>query len=463
MNDQNIEQKINQLGEKYAEQLNFFESNSTKAKVEGKVSSEDLFALGQQLENFDKYVAFSEANGSVGDMGVIPNIGLDVITASAAQSVVPLMAAVQPMQEQQGTVYFKNIVSGTGRGGYTNGQTLLSARGGRRASANGFAGEEVTGEDTGVVGDDSAKVFNFVVESAPVRVRSVEVTIEGTDVKLIDDAKGNLIGVGGSGTINYETGEVEVTFLSAPVAGAKVFAGYATNFEVMSEIPTIRSEYESVGLRAKTFALRSDIGLFKSFELSNRFGINVNTSIAKDLTGELTAEVSNAVVAEAYMNAQGVVTWGQTPPSTAISYSEHKLSFFDAIAEAESKVLLNSGRTGSSAVLIASSGAAAVIRTMPGFVPADIATTASGAHFFGTLDGKVVIRSLALPAKEILFVSKGTTMFDNSLIYAPYMPLVVTSLMQGQDHNPLKAQKGVALQAGIKAVVPQMITKIVID
>ena len=40
------------------------------------------------------------------------------------------------------------------------------------------------------------------------------------------------------------------------------------------------------------------------------------------------------------------------------------------------------------------------------------------------------------------------------------MPLFVTTLFNGIDHNPLKSQKGVALQAGIKAVVPTLITKI---
>lgn len=461
--EQMIEDQVSQLGEKYGKHLNFFESNSVKTKVEGKVGMNDLLGLGQQLENFDKYIEFCEANGSASDLGVIPNIGIDVITASAAQSVVPLMAAIQPIKEQQGTIYFKNVVAGSTRGNLTSGQILLSAKSGRRSASSGYAGEEVFGEDSGVTPDDTAKVFNFVLESAPVRARFVEITIPGTNVELVDNGKGDLIGLGGSGTINYETGEVDVTFLSAPATGTSVVSTYSTNFEVMSEIPTIRSEYESVGIRAKTFALRADIGLFKSFELTNRFGESANESIAKDLTTELTTEVSNAVVAEAYLNSVGQTVWEQTPPSTAISYTEHKLSFFDAIAEAESNVLQASGRSSAQSVLIASSKAAAIIRTLPGFVPAEITSSAAGAHFFGTLDGKSVIRSLTLPAKEILYVSKGGTMFDNSIIYAPYMPLMVTQMMQGQDHNPLKSQKGVALQAGIKAVVPQMITKIVIQ
>jgi len=461
-NEQILEEQVNRFGEKYKEHLDFFESNSVKAKTEGKVGVADLVSLGQQLENFESYVNFSEANGSIADLGVIPNIGIDVITASAAQSAVPLMAAVQPINESQGTIYFKNIVAASTRGNVSNGQTLLSAKSGRRASANGYAGEEVFGEDSGATPDDKTKTFNFALGEAPVRARFVQVTIPGTDVELVDNGKGDLIGVGGSGSVNYDSGDVAVTFNKAPAKGTSIVSSYTTNFEVMNEIPTIRSEYESVGIRARTFALRADIGLFKSFELTKRFGESANESIAKDLTTELTAEVSNAVVAEAYMNATDTVTWDQTPPSPTISYTEHKLTFFDAIANAESKILLSSGRSSSQSVLVASSAAAAIIRTLPGFIPADVTSNAAGAHFFGTLDGKPVIRSMTIPGKEILYISKGGTMFDNSIVYAPYMPLMVTQMMNGQDHNPLKSQKAVALQAGVKAVVPQMITKIVI-
>jgi hypothetical protein len=65
--------------------------------------------------------------------------------------------------------------------------------------------------------------------------------------------------------------------------------------------------------------------------MAQRFNMEVNESIAKDLTQELTAEVSSATVMEAYINSQGNTVWDKTPPSSNISYTEHKLTFFDAI------------------------------------------------------------------------------------------------------------------------------------
>ncbi len=457
MENLKLHEKVGQYFEKYQDYMEFYEAKSTVAKTRG-VTNEDLYALGSQLEQYESFQAFSEANGGYGDLGVLPNIALDVITASTAQSPIPLIASIQPLQEQQGTIYFKNVVSETTRGGVTDNQVLVDPRRGRVLKPSQFAGEDIKGELIGT-GDGLDTTFSGTVMYSPVRKREVEI-VSGTS-KLIDDGLGNLIGVGGSGVINYETGVYAVTYLVAPAAAVPVTINYATNFESLSEIPTIRSEFESVGVRARTYALRSDIGLFKSYSLGKRFGINVEETMAKDLTQELTTEVASNVVMEAYVNAVGSTTWIKTAPA-GISFTEHKLTFFDALAYAESEILNNAGRSGGATALVAGHNASAIIRTLPGFKPAGDLNAVLGTHFFGTLDGRPVLRSSVVPGDEVLMISKGTSMFDTSLVYAPYLPLFVTNMTDGIDHNPLKSQKGVALQAGMIAPVPNLITKIVI-
>ena len=463
MTHMKLNEKVESYFEQYRDHMDFFEANSAIAKTRG-VNNEDLYALGAQLENYTEFQAFTEANGSMGDLGVLPNIALDVITASAAQSPVALMASIQPLQEQQGTIYFKNVVAGTTRGNVTDGDQLTDPRTGRAIRPQAFAGEEIYGE-IGASGDGVATAFDFTVAYAPARIRTVEVTVVGdTTIKLIDDGAGNLIGLGGVGTINYLTGAIHIDFTAAPASLAdSIVVSYATNFEALTEIPTVRSEFDSMSVKARTFALRSDIGLFKSFSLGKRFGINVEESMAKDLTQELTTEVASAVVSQAYMNAIGNTDWDKAIPGGAsYSYTEHKLTFFDAIADAEAVILGQAGRSGGATTLIAGHKASAILRTLPGFKPAGDLNAILGTHFFGTLDGKPVLRSSVIADAEIIMVSKGSSMFDTSLVYAPYMPLFVTGMSDGIDHNPLKSQKGVALQAGMAAPVPQLITKITI-
>jgi len=455
--------KVTAYFEQYRDHMEFFEAKANIASTRG-VTNEDLYALGQQLENYEDFQSFTEANGSSSDLGVLPNIALDVITASTAQSPVALFASIQPLQEEQGTIYFKNVIAETTRGGVTKGNKLVGING-RETMPKGFAGEEVYGEDTGAIGDGTAKTFTFTANYAPVRARNVELVLDdGGVVKLIDDGKGNLIGLGGQGTVDYTTGDVSVTFVDAPANGVKVLVSYATNFEVMNEIPTIRSEYDSIGVRAQTFALRSDIGLFKSFSMGKRFGINVEETMAKDLTQELTTEVASGVVLKAYLAATGNTVWDKEVPSGAsYSYTEHKLTFFDALAEAESVILTNAGRSGGATAIIAGHKASSVMKTLPGFKGAGELNAVLGTHFYGTIDGKPVIRTSVIPTNELILVSKGTSMFDTSVVYAPYLPLFVTSMTDGGiDHNPLRNQKGVALQAGMVAPVPTLITKLTI-
>jgi|GEM_PF-2789449 len=457
MEDIKLHEKVEQYFKKYNDYMSFYESKSTVAKTRG-VTNEDLFALGAQLEQYESFQKFTEANGSYGDLGILPNIALDVITASSAQSPIPLFASIQPLQEQQGTIYFKNVVAETTRGGVVDNDVLVDAIHGRVKRGNSYAGEDIKGEVIGT-GDGSDVTFSGTVLYFPVRKREVEIFVGS--LKLIDDGLGNLIGVGGSGVINYESGVFSVTFLVAPAVAANITINYATNFEALTEIPTIRSEYESIGVRARTYALRSDIGLFKSYSIGKRFGINVEETMAKDLTQELTTEVASNVVLEAYVKAVGATNWSKTAPA-GISFTEHKLTFFDAIAFAESTILNNAGRSGGATALIAGHQASAIIRTLPGFNPAGDMNAVLGTHFFGTLDGKPVLRSSVIPDSEILMISKGSSMFDTAVVYAPYLPLFVTNLSEGMERNPLKSQKGVALQAGMIAPVPTLITKIVV-
>lgn len=70
-----------------------------------------------------------------------------------------------------------------------------------------------------------AKTFTDTLAKAPVRPGSVEVT-DAVET-FIDDGLGRLAGDdGGSGTVDYETGAVSVTFAAAPANAAAVTADY---------------------------------------------------------------------------------------------------------------------------------------------------------------------------------------------------------------------------------------------
>jgi len=453
-----VMEKLSKYERKYKQYFDLYERKSVKANAD-KVDEWDLAVLGAQLEQFESWKSFQEANGSADDLGVLPKIALDVITAANASSVIPLFASIQPINERKGLVWFKNVVALSNRGNITKGQTLLSAAKGRVGLPEGYAGEMVENE-VDATGDGSSKDFTFIVKYPSVRLRTVTITVDGQpNTKLIDDGQGNLIGVGGKGTINYETGEVNVSFDTAPADGAAIKSTYATNLEELNELQTIQTQFDSTEITARVFALRTEIGLFKSYEMQKRFNIDPEIVLAQDLVNELTTNISTDVVRKLYLATPQGITWDRQAPS-GVGYMEHLLSFTATLAEAENKILEQSGRIGNNIVYVVGTSVAGILRAMTGFVPATNVKSTLGTHFYGTLDGRPVIRSTVIPNDEMIVVSKGDDPFSAAVVYAPYMPLFVTDTFHGMDHNPLNAQKAAAAMAGSKAVVPTLATRI---
>jgi len=130
---------------------------------------------------------------------------------------------------------------------------------------------------------------------------------------------------------------------------------------------------------------------------------------------------------------------------------------------AENLMLGLAGR-GTISVMIAGRSAASIIGTLPGFVKISDGNTL-GAHIYGTLDGITIVRvpsNSVLTANHVLCLYKGTSPFEAAAVYAPYMPLVVTSALP-TGANPLLSQKAAAVWAAQKVVVPNFVVRIVIS
>jgi len=157
----------------------------------------------------------------------------------------------------------------------------------------------------------------------------------------------------------------------------------------------------------------------------------------------------------------GRVEWSRVPP-IGVSLFEHKMTFKDNIAMAEANLLANAGR-GSVTAMIAVRSACSLLSTLPGFAKVADGST-FGPHIYGTLDGVTVVRvphEQILNPNEIICLYKGQSPFEAPAVYAPYMPLVVTSTLP-TGYNPLLSQRAAAVWSAVDILVPSFITKIVI-
>ena len=202
----------------FKEQFEKFK-DSDRAKIKG-LTEHDLYSLGSVLERQATLKPMTE-EVSFSQLGAAPTIAYDFITALFGKSVIPYVASEQVIDEVQGLVYFENIIAASTRGNIAADDALGKAAGVPDKYPQGFAGEMVYGEVAeGAEGDGSTTEFSFTLTYGPVRPNYVKVMCD--TVSLVDDGKGNLIGVGGYGTITYSTGEVEVTFLTAPETDATI-------------------------------------------------------------------------------------------------------------------------------------------------------------------------------------------------------------------------------------------------
>lgn len=452
-----IDNGASQYAEKYAPFMEALQNQSLLSQVRT-ITSNDVYALGKQLENFEIYKELCEEDGSIGQLGKIPDVAFDVLTVAYGTSPLSAIASIQPIDEEQGTIYYKNVVAATTKGSVNAGDVLSGPMGGDNYAADGYASSAVVGEAHGDTVDGTTD-YSFVLVNTPLRAGSVRIELAQLGLVATDNGAGQLIGFDIQGTIDYNTGAVSITLKSNPADGHTITASYQSDYESAEDIPKILMKFTSKTVNARLWALKDTIGMQQSYALRRRFGMVAEDEVAQDLVAAINSEQMNAATRMLLAKAQGETTFQKAAPS-GISYAEHKQGFKDALAQAEAVILGNAGR-GTISALVAGRNVCALIGTLQGFNKLSDGA-AIGPHIFGTLDGILVIRvpnQHVMNPDEAVALYKGKSNFESALVSAPYMPLVVTSALP-HGSNPLMNQKAAAVWGAIDVLVPNFITKI---
>lgn len=427
------------------------------------ISSFDVCALGRQLQQWEEYSGHmlneSGAYGTNADLGKLPTVALDIVTASYGSSIIPLICSTQPIDEQKGIVYYKETKSQTTRGNVTQDNVLSTPWRAPDAYPRGFANEVIAVKlaDTADGDQDYTGTIAGISTTNPIRPNSFKVKIQGTylNIEAQDDGKGNFFGIGVQGTIKYTTGEWVLRLLDDPDATIAINANYGQDFEAGAAYPRIIPQNNSTDIEAQIFVLGSEVGMFKAYAMKKRFGSIAEDEMITDLTNAITAEVGNTLIYNIEQNVTGpTVEWNRT--HTNYSWAEHKLELKDKIVMSESNILQNAGR-GNVSVIIAGPTAAGYLAMLPGFTRTEV--NASGPALYGTLDGISVIRSPQSSANRIVTLYKGTSMFDAAVVYSPYMPLFVSNTLP-VPNNVLQRQGIACVWAGMKVVAPAFINAV---
>lgn len=459
INEASVDTQANIYADKYAEQVEVYESFSIKTKVGEALSPYEIVALGQQLDQFTNYAQFCEGQGTLGSLGAIPQVALDVITASVGASVLPLLASIQPMAEEHGIVYYKAIRAMQNSGGYSTGDIISTplARDNPGAGTLGSSRQKVTQACL------AATAQSGTVTGVPLRPYRFDVAV--TDVAGAvkgygkDDGTGNIMGFGFDGTVNYTTGAWAIDLDAAALVTDTITIIYDTDTDGASALDKVQAQLQTKDIRANIWALASDVGAFANFAFSQRFGRSAVDEVAADLTNEMTRVLNTAAVKAIYANIPaGAVDVWDTSPEAGISYAEHKLTFIDGIAAAESRLHNNSGAATANRY-IAGRTAAATLRGMPDFqIAPDAATVSVG--LYGYYDGVPVIRATGvIPDTDLVLLSNAGNYFNAPLAYAPFMPLMITNTVQSPN-NPFRSTVAAGIWSGLTALNGNLSTRL---
>jgi hypothetical protein len=461
INESSADEQASIYADKYADQVSAYESSSSKAKIQESVSAYEIVALGQQLDQFSNYAKFTESQGNLGSLGAIPQVALDVITASVGSSILPLLASIQPMAEEHGIVYYKAIKAMQTSGGYTAGDNIANPLA-RDNPGNGTLGRNRKAVTLATTpGATPGVSYSGNIADVPLRPFMLEVSVAGVGYGK-DNGNGQILGFGFSGTVNYVTGAWTIVFADTPPISTALAAIYDIDVDGAANIEKIQGSLLTKDVRATIFALASDVGAFANYAFSQRFGKSAIDEVASDLTNEITRILNtNAVLAiVANLPVGATDTFFRVPP-TGISYAEHKLTFIDSIATAEQRLHSQSGAPTANRY-IAGRVAAQVLRGMPDFqIAPDAATVSVG--LYGFYDGVPVIRATGVVGDNDLILCSNTGNYFNApLAWAPFMPLMVTSTVQSAN-NPFRSTTAAGVWGGLVALNGSLTTKLVLQ
>lgn len=457
----------------------------------------DEYALGKQLDAFCNFVSMCEEDGTVAQLGKLPLMALDLLSFTYGVSPINAIASVQPIDDVQGMVMYRDLVAQNSRGNINAGDTVFSTLGAPTGFPKGYATDTVFAEPflsvpsgavaswTNIQLGGSASNMNPIYNQRCV-IR-LSFTVDRTpDVAMsfamaVDESTGNfsMVQNPGTGAVVYVAGHVDfatgiITTLdisetptAAAIAGS---ADYVTLPEAMVDIQKMTMRLQQKPVWAQLFTLKGTLGTGEAYQLKKRYGVNAEQMMAEDLTAAINIEIMNTAVGIITANLPALVlndTTGATlwkrQPQQGVDYNAHKQTFLDTLADSNSLLQETAGR-GNVNCHMAGNRAAAILSTLPGWTPL-FNDDSYGPHIYGKINGVPVVRipqDTILDKWTVISIHKGKTPFDAPLVYAPYMPLVLTQLVP-QAYNVFQNQQGAAVWAALSPLVSNLSTRCRID
>lgn len=212
-----------------------------------------------------------------------------------------------------------------------------------------------------------------------------------------------------------------------------------------NDLPTIRAEMKSIPLLAKARRIAVYYSQIAAFQAKTDHGIDLGDQLAEKAVGQLAYEIDTEVVQMLIDNAaapaDNSLVWSKTLP-VGVSKVEHYIGFLEILEVAKQKVYDATKRFVPNYMIIASD-ILPVLSMIPSFKAAP-ATSINGPYYAGTIGSLKVFVSPAIDPGNYVVGVNGNDMMTSAAVYAPYMAIVPTQLLQYADGGTTQGLQKVA-------------------
>ena len=368
------------------------------------------------------------------DMGMFKKFALNLTTVALPNLIANDLVIVHPMSSMSGYVTYIEYQYASNKGQTKIGDKISNPwefgdvhedfTGARVVENVTAAGDYTLAWDKAVKGAFTViTVGGKVVEFDPRATYTEEekATIATKDVKVVK----------ASGDVQYvdlnPAGKV-----AGLAEGDRVAYVYDNVVIPQNDLPVIRAEMKSIALVAKARRIAIYYSQIAAYQAKTDYGVDLGDQLAEKAVGELSyeidTEVTNLLVDNAAKDAE--LTWSKTLP-IGVSKSEHYEGFTEILEIARQKIYDRTKKFAPNYMLCASN-LLPILTMIRGFHAAP-AGAINGPYFAGTINGLKVFVTPNIKAGTFVVGVNGADMMSSAAVYAPYMAIVPTQLLQYAD------------------------------
>lgn len=421
------------LLEQYKTKIAVAENVYAKSHNGAKLDNMMKLVTAKCLNNIDRYMneAFENSTGTQKSaLGDYKRFALALTTLAVPNLIAPELVMVQPMSSTYGYVTYLNFVAGSKKGGVAQGDLFngVYALGQTSDARTHYTSDAITVAEQHIVTAAEASALKVKLDWTPataltqVKVGDTTKTIVAPDAVL---AAGQ-VKLNANSEVEFYTSEISATNV------VKVLYSYDNVFIPQNDLPIYNAELKSIALEAKARRLAIYYSQMAAFQAKTDYGFDLGNVLAEQAVGELAFEIDSEVVALLSNSAEvdSSLAWSKTLP-VGVSKVEHYQGFAEVVEIAKAIIYKRTGKFSPNWMLIAAN-ILPVITFINGWQAAP-AGAVNGPYFAGTLNGIKVFVSPAMVDGDFVLGVNGHDMQTAAAVYAPYMPIVPTQLLQYAD------------------------------